>query len=135
MFTHEMTIDTTYSIHQLKLDLADNNMHIYDFSDESFVFHEELFWTKAFLRPMVKCITKKGNTIGLRFYLRKIDNLLLSLYLATCGTIALLTILIEAAEELPLVIILWAAISLLIFWLYFKNNCNRITKKIVSLQK
>ena len=44
----------------------------YDFSDESFVFHEELFWTKAFLRPMVKCITKNGNTIVLKFYLRKI---------------------------------------------------------------
>ena len=135
MFTHETTVNTTYSIHQLRLDLANNNMHIYDFSDESFVFHEELFWTTTFLRPMVKCITKKENTIGLRFYLRKIDKILLSLYLATGGIIALLIMLIEAADELPFVIILWMAISLLVFRLYFKNNCNRITKKIVSLQK
>jgi len=135
MFTHGMTINTTHSIHQLKFDLACNNLHVYDFSDESFVFHEELFWTKAFLRPMVKCITKNGNTIVLKFYLRKIDYLLLSLYLATCGAIALLTLLIGPAEELPLVIMLWTAISLLMFWLYFKKNCNRITKKIVSLLK
>ena len=135
MFKHEISINTTHSIHQFKLDLADNNMQIYDFSDGSFVFHEELFWTKAFLHPMVRCVTKQGHIIGLKFYLRKIDNFVLSLYLATCGIIALLTILIEAAEELPVVIILWAAISLSIFWLSFKKNCNRITKQIVSLQK
>ena len=135
MFTHERTIDTIHSIHQLKLDLVNNNMQIFDFSDESFVFYEELFWTKTFLHPMVKCITKKDSKIGLKFYLRKIDKMLLSLHSAIGGIMSLLTILIEEAAELPLVILLWLAISLLLFWIYFKSNCNRITKKIVSLQK
>ena len=134
MFTHEVTINTTHSIHQLKLHLVDNNMHIDDFSNESFVFHEELFWTNDFLRPMVRCNRKREGIIELCFYLRKIDRILLLLHLSMGCIISLLTLVLTKSVELPLVIILWICVSLLLFWIYFKHHCKHITKKIVSLQ-
>ena len=135
MFTHKVLINTTHSMHLLKLDLANSNMRIYDFSDESFVFYEELFWTNTFLRPMVKCSTEKENIVRLSFYLRKFDKILVLLYLVLGSIISLLPMVSGEAEELPLVIILWLVISSLLFRTCFKHNCKRITKKFVSLLK
>ena len=132
MFTHTKTIDTTHSIYQLKSNLVDN-MYICNCSNESFVFYEKLFWTTTFLRPMVKCIKKNKNTIELSFYLRKVDKILLSLYWAMGSIISLSTILMKETGALPFMIILWLTVASLLFWIYFKINCNRITKKIISL--
>ncbi len=135
MFTHKVLINTVYSMHNLKLDLVDNDIRIYNFSNESLIFCEKLFWTNSFLRPMVRCNRKREGIIELCFYLRKIDRIFLLLYLTMGCIISLLTLVITGTGELPLVIILWLSISLLLFWIYFKHNCKRITKKIVSLQK
>ena len=134
MFTHKVLINTACSMYQLKLDLVDNDFHICKFSKESLIFYEELFWTQSFLRPMVRCNRKREGIIELCFYLRKIDRILLLLYLSMGCIISLLTLVLTKSVELPLVIILWICVSLLLFWIYFKHHCKHITKKIVSLQ-
>lgn len=134
MFTHKVLINTVYPMHKLKLDLVNNDIHICNFSNESLIFYEKLFWTQSFLRPMVRCNGKTEGIIELCFYLRKIDRILLLLYLTMGCIISLLMLVLTGTGELPLIIVLWLSISLLLFWIYFKHHCKRITKKIVSLQ-
>ena len=120
---------------KLKLDLLDSDMHIADFSNESLIFYEKPFWTNTFLRPVVKCKREKEGMIELCFCLRKSDRIFLLLYLITGCIISFLTRVMGGTNELPFVIILWLAITLLLFLMHFKYNCKRIAKKIISLQK
>ncbi len=135
MFTHKVQINTVNSMDKWKLDLVDNDMRVYDSSNESLIFCEKLFWTKTFLHPIVKCNKKEEGILELCFCLRKIDKILLLLYFITGCIISLFTMVMGEMNELPFVIVLWLSISLLLFGIYFKHNCKRITKKIVSLQK
>ena len=132
MFIHKKQVSTTRSIEEIKIILDEDDTFQSDFSENRIVLYEKLFWVRSF-RPVVECYPSGNSSVELRLELRKIYKIVLAIYLALGFIVSLLAMVMGGAYELALVIMVWDALCLLLFWISFRHNCNRIINKVVFL--